>query len=122
MSPKKLRYTAVLVALLFVFSFAAYAEIEGCAGEVWGENCRVWAVEKGRCVKKVLDDCCGNDVCEESSEESFGVCPADCLPESLEFEIIKPNLNQGFLLGDSVLVNVGYASESSVKCSTPCAP
>ena len=105
----------ILVVLLFVFSASGFAVIEGCAGNVWGENCRVYAEEGGRCVIKTVDNCCGNDACEPAAsdfeEEGFGNCPADCLPENIEFDLIEPDLNSFLLRGDSVLFKVKISAD-----------
>ncbi|MDP6671178.1 MAG: hypothetical protein QGI60_05195, partial [archaeon] len=55
---------------------------------------------------------CGNNICEESTGESFGACPGDCLPKNIEFDILEPNVEETFFRGEPVLFKVKITGDS----------
>lgn len=115
MSKQRTTGFLILVVLLFMFFGQASAILEGCAGNVWGESCRVYAEENGRCVIKDVENCCGNNICEGASsnfeEEGFGSCPADCLPEEIKVDLVGIDINSYLLRGDSVLFGVKLSAD-----------
>ncbi|HIH17130.1 MAG TPA: hypothetical protein HA252_07035 [Candidatus Diapherotrites archaeon] len=102
------------LAVLALSSFAAFASAQEtfCEGPVAGEYCMVYEVKENKCEKVVVPNCCRNDLCEvsEGYAESYGTCPADCPPTTLEFEVLNPAEGETYYLGEKGLLKITVSS------------
>ncbi|MBI4044162.1 MAG: hypothetical protein HY392_00465 [Candidatus Diapherotrites archaeon] len=79
-----------------------------CEGPAPNAVCKEFACVNNICLPKLTQNCCGNDSCEV--DESYGTCSVDCEPTSLELEILFPQENETFFLGEKVYLRVQATS------------
>ncbi|MBU0661834.1 MAG: hypothetical protein ABH854_04375 [Candidatus Diapherotrites archaeon] len=95
-------------------------DCETCEGNVPDKTCWVYSCtvvsDVNACRQVSLDNCCGNDSCD--SEENYGICPADCLPTSIEIEILSPAAGEYFMRGEGALIKARVTAEGRSAPST----
>jgi len=120
----------VLVALLLIFGMPNIAaqtcgdgscdpsenscncedDCGSCRGEVPGKACEIYQCDENLICRPVkIPGCCGNLTCED--DETYGNCPADCLPTSVNVEILMPDQNQSVNRGEEVILKAKLDSE-----------
>lgn len=92
------------------------ADCGTCGGSVPNKSCMEYQCVEGLlaqvCQAVTIENCCGNDICEEATGENFGDCPADCLPKNIEFEVFGPDFDEKFFRGEPVLFKVKITGDS----------
>jgi hypothetical protein len=73
-----------------------------CEGPVSGKTCKEYSCEGEQCKIFKVMDCCGNGLCEDN--EDYGNCPADCMPTSIEIEVLEPESEARVLRGQEFLI------------------
>ncbi|GEM_PF-1777794 len=79
-----------------------------CGGVISNVACKEFSCLNNICLPTFIPNCCGNTTCE--SGEAYANCPVDCEPTSLELEILSPQTNETFFLGDTISIKVEASS------------
>ncbi len=79
-----------------------------CGGTISNLACKEYACINNICLPTFISNCCGNTSCE--TNESYGSCPIDCEPTSLELEVLSPKDQETFFLGDTIVFKVNASS------------
>ncbi|MFW6449802.1 MAG: hypothetical protein ACOCZ6_02000 [Nanoarchaeota archaeon] len=77
----------VLLLVMFMISGCEEPECEKVA-DCPVEECFEYDCVEGECEKTTIDDCCGNNICEEDYDQNYCNCPEDCTPETCEGKIV----------------------------------
>lgn len=85
------------------------ADCGACAGTIPDMACREYGCVDGKCRPVIIRNCCGNAICE--GKETYAECPADCLPKSVDIEILKPLQGESFFRGENALIKVKITAE-----------
>jgi len=81
-----------------------------CSGPVPREVCKEYACSTNNICRPVtVENCCGNRICE--GEETYAECPADCIPTSVDIEVLSPLEGETFFRGEDALIQLKITAD-----------